>query len=44
MVFPHFVEGSGYMTQFILFSGAKKISPTGTLRLVDQTGLPISAW
>ena len=44
LVFPHFVEGSGYTTQFILFSGAAYWTPTGVLRLYDQTGLPISAW
>ena len=45
LVFPYFVEGGGYTTQFILFSTTSGGSaPAGVIRLYDQTGLPISAW
>ena len=44
LVFPYFVEGGGYTTQFILFSRAKSTAPTGVIRLYDQTGFPVSIW
>ena len=44
LVFPYFVQGGGYTTQFILFSGSRGITPTGVIRLYDQTGFPVSVW
>jgi len=35
---PHFVDGGGYTTQFILFSGSANQSSNGTLRFFSQTG------
>ena len=39
---PHFVDGGGYTTQFILFSGSANQSSSGTLRFFSQTGQPMS--
>ena len=39
---PHFVDGGGYTTQFILFSGSANQSSSGTLRFFSQTGQPLS--
>jgi hypothetical protein len=36
--FPHFVNGGGYTTQFILFSGASGQSGTGQLNFFAQDG------
>ena len=44
LVFPYFVEGGGYTTQFILFSSSRGTTPTGVIRLSDQTGFPVSIW
>jgi hypothetical protein len=44
LAFPHYVEGGGYTTQFVLFSGTANSAPTGVIRLFDQSGNPISAW
>ena len=44
LVFPYFVQGGGYTTQFILFSGSRGTTPTGVIRLYDQTGFPVSVW
>jgi spore coat protein CotH len=44
LVFPYFVEGGGYTTQFILFSSSRGTTPTGVIRLYDQTGFPVSVW
>jgi hypothetical protein len=44
IAFPHFVEGGGYTTQFILFSGATRLFASGVLRLFDQTGISVNAW
>jgi hypothetical protein len=44
LAIPHFAEGNGYSTQFILISPASTPSLTGVLRLFDQTGYPINAW
>jgi hypothetical protein len=41
MVFPHIVEGAGYTTQFILFSGRPGQGSSGTLRFLSQTGQPL---
>ena len=39
---PHFVDGGGYSTQFILFSGSANQSSSGTLRFFSQSGQPLS--
>jgi hypothetical protein len=44
LVFPYFVEGGGYTTQFILFNSAKGTAPTGVIRLYDDSGFPVSVW
>jgi hypothetical protein len=44
LAFPHYVEGAGYTSQFILFSGSKNSSPSGVIRLFDQSGNQITAW
>jgi hypothetical protein len=36
--FPHFVDGGGYTTQFILFSGHAGQSSSGTLQIAPGTG------
>jgi len=38
---PHFVDGGGYTTQFILFSGSSNQASNGTLRFFSQTGQPL---
>ncbi|HYR90283.1 MAG TPA: Ig-like domain-containing protein [Terriglobia bacterium] len=38
---PHFADGGGYTTQFILFSGSSNQSSSGTLRFFSQTGQPL---
>ncbi len=42
MLFPHIVEGGGYTTQFILFSGKPGQSSSGTLRFLNQAGQPLT--
>src|SRR6185295_17671886 len=44
VLFPHIVEGAGYTTQFILFSGRPGQSSAGSLRYLNQSGqaLPLS--
>ena len=42
MVFPHIVEGGGYTTQFILFSGKPGQASAGTLRFLSQSGQPLN--
>ncbi|MBI2822763.1 MAG: RHS repeat protein [Acidobacteria bacterium] len=42
LVLPHFVDGGGYTTQFILFSRAPGQRPQGTLRFFTQSGQPLS--
>jgi hypothetical protein len=39
--FPHFVNGGGYTTQFILFSGTAGQTATGTMRFYGQNGTPL---
>jgi hypothetical protein len=41
--FPHFVNGDGYTTQFVLFSGTAGQTATGTMRFYTQGGasLPV---
>jgi len=36
--FPHIVDGGGYTTQFILFSGQTSQTSSGTLQLFSQSG------
>ena len=38
--FPHFVNGGGYTTQFILFSGTAGQTGTGTISFFGQDGTP----
>ena len=38
LVFPHIVDGGGYSTQFVLFSGIANQSTTGILDFVGQDG------
>jgi hypothetical protein len=40
-LFPHFVNGGGYTTQFILFSGTAGQTSSGTLRFFDPKGNPL---
>src|SRR4051812_36467723 len=40
LFFPHIVDGGGYSTQFILFSGSAGQSSSGTLQFFFQTGQP----
>jgi len=37
-VFPHFADGGGYTTQFILFSGSAGQASSGDLRFFSQPG------
>jgi hypothetical protein len=39
--FPHFVNGEGYTTQFILFSGTAGQTATGSMRFYQQNGTPL---
>jgi hypothetical protein len=41
MLFPHIVEGAGYTTQFILFSGSPGQASSGALRFLSQGGQPL---
>jgi len=38
LFFPHFVDGGGYTTQFILFSAGARAPLNATLRFLSQTG------
>ena len=40
LFFPHLVNGGGYTTQFILFSGTAGQSSSGNLRFLEQDGAP----
>jgi hypothetical protein len=42
LVFPQIVDGGGYTTQFILFSGIANQNTTGTLGFVAQDGRPLN--
>jgi hypothetical protein len=42
LFFPHFVEGGGYSTQFILFSGSASQQASGVLQFVSQSGSPLN--
>jgi hypothetical protein len=39
-VIPHFVDGGGYTTQFVLFSGTAAGS-SGTMIFLDKNGQPL---
>lgn len=39
--FPHFVNGGGYTTQFVLFSGTAGQTAAGSVRFYNQTGNPL---
>jgi sugar lactone lactonase YvrE len=41
-VLPHLPDGGGYTTQVILFSGSAGQSPSGSLRLFQQSGQPFA--
>jgi uncharacterized repeat protein (TIGR01451 family) len=40
--FPHFADGIGYNTQFILFSASASQSSAGVLRFIGPAGVPIN--
>jgi hypothetical protein len=40
--FPHFADGGGYTTQFILFNGGPDQASSGTLRFFGQSGQGVS--
>jgi hypothetical protein len=40
IVIPHFVDGGGYTTQFVLFSGTASDS-SGTMIFLDKSGQPL---
>lgn len=40
-VFPHFVDGAGYMTTFVLFSGWTAGPVSGALEFLTNTGAPL---
>jgi hypothetical protein len=42
LVFPHVVNGGGFTTQFVLFSGAANQVTAGVLNFVKQDGTPLS--
>jgi hypothetical protein len=42
LVFPHFVDGAGYTTEFILFSGSAGQNSTGELQFMQQLGGPLT--
>jgi hypothetical protein len=44
--FPHWVDGGGYTTQFVLFGTGADSATTGTFRTTSQNGalLPLALW
>jgi hypothetical protein len=40
--FPHFADGGGFTTQFILFNGGADQASSGSLKFFDQSGQPIA--
>ncbi len=42
LFFPHFADGGGFTTQFILFNGNANQSPSGSLQFYSQSGQPLS--
>jgi len=41
LLFPHIVDGQGWTTQFVLFSGVAGQSTSGTLRFFSTDGVPL---
>jgi hypothetical protein len=41
LIFPHFVDGGGYSTQFVLMGAAPGQSPAGSLQFLSQSGQPL---
>jgi hypothetical protein len=41
LVFPHFADGGGYTTQFILYGGSVGQRSNGNLHFVGQSGQPL---
>ncbi len=39
--FPHFADGGGWSTQFVLFSGTAGQTSAGSLSFIDQAGQPL---
>jgi hypothetical protein len=42
LFFPHFADGGGFTTQFILFNGSVDQSSSGNLQFYTQSGQPLS--
>ncbi|HEY3132412.1 MAG TPA: BACON domain-containing carbohydrate-binding protein [Acidobacteriota bacterium] len=42
VLLPHFVDGGGYITQFLLFSGSAGQASTGRIDFFSQSGQPLS--
>ena len=42
LYFPHFADGGGFTTQFILFNGSTDQSSSGNLQFYTQAGQPLS--
>ncbi len=42
LVFPHFADGGGYTTQFILFSGFAGQNTSGNVEIFSPGGLPLA--
>jgi hypothetical protein len=42
LFFPHFADGGGFTTQFILFNGSTDQSSSGNLQFYSQSGQPLS--
>ena len=42
LLFPHFVDGAGYVTQFILFSGYAGQTSSGVIQYFSQGGQPLA--
>jgi hypothetical protein len=40
LLFPHFVDGGGYRTQFIIFGDGSNNSVEGTMKFFSQSGQP----
>jgi hypothetical protein len=41
-LFPHFAEGGGYTTEFILFSGSNSQASSGSLQFFTQAGTALN--
>ena len=42
LVFPHFVDGEGYTTRFVILNGQSQLGAGGTLQFNSTSGLSIS--